>query len=163
MLTLSSPPLYKLIESLNEDLSNKIPELNAGGCGVFASLMYKKLKSLGYEPKIVILDCTTYELEHKKNILNRVMNRERTRFDDTESTSFAHCYIKVDGVIFDGLRMGSNVLCPFWAYDSVGEYTIEELDTCLKVGSWNPSFKRRKRNPTLRASINKAVKEVYNT
>jgi hypothetical protein len=65
MLLLNSP-LLQLTEQLNSDLNRRIPELNSGGCGVFASLMYKKLKALGYNPTIGILDNDEYTYEIKK-------------------------------------------------------------------------------------------------
>ena len=37
-----------IARELNNSISDKIPNINSGGCGVFASLIYPKLKEMGY-------------------------------------------------------------------------------------------------------------------
>ncbi len=163
MLALNSSKLIKLIESINADLRIKVPEVNEGGCAIFASLMYKELKALGYNPTINILhDSWSKDINRNKVTLNKVINKEKVASYDKRSTSFNHCCLEVEGVYFDGIFSGSHPI-DFYPDGIQGFYSIQELDTAIKVAGWNSTYNRRRKNPTLRASINRAVKQVYNT
>lgn len=155
--------LKDLVVALNQQIRKEIPEINAGGCGVFALLMSKQLIKLGYNPSIGIMlsmwgDCS---VEIKKTVLNNVMNNKHVRPSDKKETSFAHCCIMVDGLTFDGKDLNDSFKERWGNYPIAGQYTIEEMELALKIGSWNSDYSRRKRNPTLRKIIRTTVKQVF--
>ncbi len=156
--------LVDLILKINQEVRNEVPYINHGGCGVFASLMYKHLKSLGYDPKIVILTMDwESSFESKKETLNKVMNNQSVQRGDLRHTSFAHCCIEVSGLYFDGTRLGTAFLNYWNECELSGNYSIEELDLALKIGGWNKQYSRRKKNPTVKKIIKNATKQVYFT
>ena len=154
--------LVALVQRLNHDIVREIPKINHGGCGVFAASMYRQLEKLGYKPNIVILTSGwEVKLDRKKEILNAVMNNKRVQ-DEKLHTSFAHCCLEVGGLYFDGEMLGLDFLANWKErYRISGNYTIEELELSLRVGSWNHTYNRRKKNPTLSKIIRKAVKQVF--
>lgn len=50
-----TPPLQSALTEAFNYLSMVVPNINYGGCGVFAELCYDFLKRLGFQPIIVIL------------------------------------------------------------------------------------------------------------
>lgn len=154
--------LVDLILKLNKEIIKEIPEINNGGCGVFALLMSKQLEKLGYKPTISILTGSwEIDVPTKKEVLNSVKNKLPINCGRKSDTSFAHCCIEVGGLIFDGEMLGLSFKDAWRRYPITGSYTIEELELSLKVGSWNSSYSRRKKNPTLRRIIRNAVKQVF--
>ncbi len=155
--------LIELVLKVNKVVRIEIPKINHGGCGVFASLMYKQLKALGYEPNIVILTgLWDSPLKSKKEILNNLLNNKPAG-GNVQGVSFAHCCIEVSGFYFDGEKAGLDFRKSWDSYKFSGHYTIEELDLALKVGSWNDDYNRRKKNPTVKKIIRNATKKVYFT
>jgi hypothetical protein len=153
--------LVELILQINKEIKKELPLINHGGCGVFASKMFKKLKSIGYSPNIVILRMP-YEtsLEQKKEMLNNKMNKKPIN-GDISDTSFAHCCLEIAGLYFDSELLGINFLDRWERLKISGNYTIEELDLSLKVGSWNSTYNRRRLNPTVDKIIRKSVNKVF--
>src|SRR5699024_2672446 len=88
------------IKKLQVDLRQEIPNLNRGGCGLFAYLLGKKLKREGIDFKIKILggfgDC----FEYKVSVLNEVKNNRNNIYRN--QASFAHCYLQIGDYKFDG-------------------------------------------------------------
>lgn len=153
--------LVDLIKEINWQVKNEIPKINQGGCGVFASKLYKELVKLGYQPKILILDGKYDDFSQKKETLNNRINKLPIN-GKLKHTSFAHCCLEVGGLVFDGKEVGQKFLDSWiYRYPIRGNYTIEELDLALKVGSWNSSYSRRKKNPTLNKIIKKSIKQVF--
>lgn len=157
MKLLAQSKLEVLIRGVNKDLRSKVPVINEGGCGIFASLMYKELTRLGYKPEIVILDY--FDFLTKKDTLNRIKNNQKVKRYLREDTSFYHCLIRVDGIVFDGLAVGTNV-SDVYNVPEVGSYSIEDLDLAIKVASWNGIYHRR-RNITVISTIKRNIKRVY--
>lgn len=154
--------LIELVLILNREIKKEIPNINSGGCGVFTLLMYKQLEKLGYKPNIAIM--TSFwesNIDSKKEVLNNIMNRQRTSNEIREGTSFSHCCIEVGGLLFDGINVGQSLKEKWKRYPITGNYTVEELELSLKVGSWNDTYSRREKNPTLRKVIRKAVKQIF--
>lgn len=158
MKLLAQSRLEVLVKGINEDLRSKVPVINQGGCGIFASLMYKELTRLGYKPEIVILD-RWGDLSTKKETLNNVRNNQKVKKQLVEETSFSHCLVRVGGIVFDGLEVGNNVRDVYSAPE-VGNYSIEELDLAIKVASWNDTYHRR-RNITVIRTIKRNITRVY--
>lgn len=153
--------LVELILKVNQEVKKEIPKLNWGGCGVFASKMYKQLKELGYTPNIVILDYEENDFSQKKEVLNNKMNKQSIN-GSLRSTSFAHCCLEIGGLYFDGQEIGQDFINRWKRrFPIKGNYTIEELDLALKVGSWNDAYSRKRKNPTLDKIIRKSIKQIF--
>lgn len=153
--------LVDLVLSLNKQINNEIPEINYGGCGVFALIMAKQLELLGYNPIIHILTSYYDNTEDKKRVLNEVMNGNRVNRSDKLETSFAHCCIEVGGLLFDGKMIGAAFKNKWTSYPITGSYTKEELALALKIGSWNDDYSRKHCNPKLRRIIKNTIKKVF--
>lgn len=154
--------LIELVLVLNKEIKKEIPLINSGGCGVFTLLMYKQLEKLGYKPNIAIMTSDKeLNINSKKEVLNNIINKQPISDGSKESTSFSHCCIEVGGLLFDGVSIGQSLKERWKRYPITGEYTVEELELSLKVGSWNDTYNRREKNPTLRKVIRKAVKQVF--
>ena len=130
---------------MNEKLREDIPRLNLGGCGVFAYHTVKALREKGYDARIKILDnwgdVETHNL--KKEYLNIVNNvYDEVPKYATRDTSFNHCFVEVEGLQFDGLYKGSDMWNRWGLAEGVGEYSLEEMKTALKIGSWNDMYER---------------------
>lgn len=153
--------LVDLILLLNKEISVKIPQINKGGCGVFAFKMAKELKKLGYSPNIMIIDYGTTTFNNRKATLNRVINKERVDRDAKRNTSFVHCCVEVGGLYFDGLKVGLDLIERWDNYTFTGNYSLEEMELALRVGGWNSSYDRKKNNPKLDRIIRKSVKQAF--
>jgi hypothetical protein len=153
--------LIDLVLGLNEQIKNEIPEINHGGCGVFALIMAKQLELLGYNPTISILTNYFGDTEDKKRVLNEVMNGNKVNRSEKLGTSFAHCCIEVGGLIFDGKMVGVAFKEKWISYPITGSYSIEELSLALKIGSWNDDYSRKYNNPKLRRIIKNTIKKVF--
>lgn len=152
--------LVDAILMINEEVKVKIPKINQGGCGIFAIKMAKELKKLGYSPNIVIIDRGVENVNNKKEILNRVTNKERVGSYEKRQTSFCHCCVEIGGLYFDGLHIGLSLMERWNSYIFSGNYTIEEMEIALKVGGWNSSYDRRK-NRMLQGIIDKSIKYTF--
>lgn len=154
--------LIELVLRLNEKIGDEISHINAGGCGVFALQMSKKLEELGYTPKIAIIDYNDTTFSKRKETLNNVINNVKVEEYQKKDTSFVHCCIEIDGLLFDGTNIGSALKDRWSGYRFSGHYSVKELEISLKVGGWNKRWNRRKNNPTLRKIIRSSVREVFN-
>ena len=155
--------LKDLVQEINKQIRVEIPNINSGGCGVFALLMSKKLVELGFKPSIGIMLSKWGEnsVEDKKRVINNVKNNQKVQAYEKRETSFAHCCVMVEGLTFDGKFLNDDFKDQWGSYPIAGEYTIEEMEVALKVGSWNDTYSRRRSNPTLRKVIRKSVKQTF--
>ncbi len=155
--------LIDTIVMLNKEISIKIPEVNRGGCGVFALKMVKELKKLGYNPNIVILTNWMEDYGDKKDTLNNLLNKIPVGSLEKKDTSFSHCCVEIGGLYFDAHYVGLDFLRKWEDYEVNinNTYTIEEMEVALKVGGWNGAYNRRKRNPTLNSIIKKSISKNF--
>lgn len=146
--------LVDLVLSLTQEIKEKIPNINQGGCGVFAFLVTQELQSRGYNPEIVILvNRLERRVDKKKEVLNNIFNGNKVARGEKVDTSFAHCYLNVGGLVFDGTSIGIKLKDRWSCYATDGTYTLEELKLALKVGGWNPTYSRRRQTPILLSLI----------
>lgn len=150
-ITDTSHPLRQitsLIESELVQVRKKIPNINLGGCGVFAYELKKILDPLNVKTSILIID-EDHEYCDKKNYLNQVVNLNmKTGY---MSTAVNHVILMIDelGVAIDA----SGVHCisfkqgkPYTWHGLyiVGEYTMKELEYAAYNSNWNQYFNRRR-------------------
>lgn len=159
-LTLETERQLKLIvRDIQKQISKSIRFINAGGCGWFAYLFSRELKKYGIECNLIILD-SYQEFEDKKNILNKVINKEYVDEYLVSCTSFSHCCVGVgEHFVFDGKEMNP---IPDWTkcgYPQRGEYTTKEMRVALKYGNWNPTY-NPKQNTKLKNIIAENLKKL---
>lgn len=123
--------LLKTILEIQTELRSNIDELNMGGCGFFAIIMYSVMKRYGFNCKIVFYS------SREKKIINNIFNEIKSKnFNNAHDLSVNHVFIKYKNYFFDGhgfLFKGIDV-------DVTGEFSIKELALSLKYGKWNSKF-----------------------
>jgi len=139
------------IKKLQRDLREEIPNLNWGGCGLFAYLLGKKLKKEGIDFKIKILGNFLDCFEHKTAILREVKNNRNNLCRD--KAAFAHCYLQIGNYEFDGHYSNNELREVFYTLENIGEYSLQDLYLAIKVGSWNWRFCLEKDLPKLEEII----------
>lgn len=139
------------ITKLQRDLRKEIPNLNRGGCGLFAYLLGKRLKREGIDFKIKILggfgDC----FEYKVAVLNEVKNNRNNLYRN--QASFAHCYLQIGDYKFDGHYSDNELREVFYTLEDIGEYSLQDLYLAIKVGGWNWKFCLKRDLPKLEEII----------
>lgn len=147
-------PLQQLVITLHGELSQlkkKIPNINFGGCGVFAYEMKKALDSLGVQTSILIID-EEQDYLNKKEYLNNVVNMGRkVRYTPT---SVNHVILMIDELklAVDASGVHSLTFHPvitdrvyMWhGMHIMGEYTMKELEYAAYHSQWNSVFNRRR-------------------
>ena len=68
-----SRPLREMLHELQHEVTQTIPNLNCGGCGIFASEVAKRMARLGYEVEVITPSHrgSVTPLEISKNVSNR--------------------------------------------------------------------------------------------
>ena len=163
---METPTDYKLktlVTLLNRKINREIPEINRGGCGVFAQMVYPKLVELGYKPKIMVFDREPDEFVDyiKSNLKKTINNQETDSGFNLESTSFAHCCLLIDNFAFDGLQKETDLLFNWTRLYNVFYYNYEELSVSLKFGGWCSIYDRDNSNPIMKRIIDEAFEKTF--
>ncbi len=126
--------LKEQVLKLNYELEMAIESLNCGGCGIFAYVMYNRLRELGYAPHIMVFDdCSS--LDVKKYNITRCLSNNAFVPGELSSQHFA---IMCDGLIFDGYECHTDI--KDFDYRFIGEYCLSELRLALDKGTWNDTY-----------------------
>src|SRR5688572_13388593 len=72
-------------------------EINSGGCGIFAELLYHDLEDLGYKPEIVAI-LFTENCKQRKASLLKLIDGDPTV---CKKTGVDHVLVKLDGMYLD--------------------------------------------------------------
>lgn len=94
--------LNDLADEIRNDIDNNIPNINCGGCGIFAERLYKVLDKMGYNPTIAFV--TRYPDDWDSWL--KLSNRDKTttiQFGNLDP--FCHVMVKCDGYYFDSSGM----------------------------------------------------------
>lgn len=120
--------------------------VNAGGCGVYASILYNELVKLGITPKIIAL-CDLNE-DGPDSESQDTLNKRYSNFANFLKSgevklpmSPSHIVIQLDREIYfdsEGILSGIKALC----YPKKVEITKEKLDELVEKSDWNPIFDR---------------------
>lgn len=146
----------KNLETMQAELREECRTLNRGGCGVFAYLMGKKLKKEGVPFKIVIMLSRGECMEHKKLVLDNVRNN-RGRYFLINKASFAHCFIKVGDLSFDGHFSNRELFDEFddLYVNEENTYSLYDMFLAINLGGWNDSFDRDSEIPKIEKILSK--------
>lgn len=157
--------LRQAILNIQEDISENIKNINAGGCGFFAYAMHTELTKLGIESEMVIIlsksetKADPEVMDYKQNIIEDYKNNGMYNMSgDGCDTSFSHCCIqaKIDGRWdnFDAEQFDAVESWDRQGYMPIGEYSKADMKVALKIGGWNMAYSRRQ-NPQLKRIIKK--------
>lgn len=133
--------LLEKIGKLQSVISRDIKSINNGGCGIFALRTHRALNKIGIENKMIV-QAKGVDLDDLKYTLG---NLKESHFFDIENTSFNHCFIYIPSmeISFDAniVERGKDKK-RFKGKENIGSYNDKEMKTCIKVGGWNPTYKR---------------------
>lgn len=124
---------------------NKIePRLNKGGCAIFASEVYYRLRKMGYKPKIYVLDLQPEDMKQK-------VTEWRYAYKNKASTHLPmgdHCCIKLGMWFFDSkylIEATENKKLYFdKEYDISGTISWQNIKYLVRIRRlWNTEFPRR--------------------
>ena len=155
-------------------ITHKVPYINNGGCGIFASYLYKELVKYGFKPKILTL--TSYgvdkdEIRDYKNsyLPNLRYSRKNNRSPNNGAKS--HYMVKLGNFALD--CSGSfafqkqkdhtvKIEKREYIYGILGTISIEDLDYLIKMEwAWNYCFER-KHSPKIQRLIKKQLAKILN-
>ena len=109
-----------------------IPNINEGGCGIAALVIYRQLKEVGFNPTILFMYGEGEDSEFLKN-LNLEANGDNLYAPE-------HVAIALGDRVFDAFGK-----LPTDAYSGWHSVSDLELVNCInspEVGMWNSDFKR---------------------
>lgn len=143
--------LHENVESIND----AIPDINSGGCGIFAEHLYKTLIKLGLKPTIVIItndiDRMPFYVENKELYLE-------------ESDAYIrHVMIELDTYLIDSKGVYFSLEETKWHCE--GEENEIEISIELltywnsKPELWNPWF-NRDHIKTIETKLNKCYNKI---
>ena len=141
----------KLLVSNYADINGRIPDINRGGCGIFAEELYNTLIKLGNKPQIYII--TRFNIN---DVLEAIAN------DNTYGFSFNHIIIKIGKYYYDsnGKRTIEDYRDIYGSNISFVNCSIEYLNKLnANIDVWNDTFNRNK-TKNIQAVLEKAFKKI---
>jgi hypothetical protein len=137
-------------------INRKIRNINYGGCGVMAVMIYDKLKLLGYKPKICVM---VYNIANFSKSMDMYYKHGLEYYVDNRTEGLPHIVVKANGYYIDSSGAYSN----YHEINSMAEYLYEDVDVefirecCDVVDIWNNVFDRNKIS-----IIQKNMDKIYN-
>lgn len=116
---------------------DNIPNLNYGGCGISALVLFDHAEAAGLKPKIVF-GYSTWDCGYDEN-------KEYKRGNRQYAESASHIFISFGGKDYDS--DGEYKRKGYWMFDD--EITRDHLVDSIRHGCWNPSFDRKKYLPRI--------------
>lgn len=149
--------LKKTIRVIHQKIFENISNINNGGCGVFAYILFKVLKNLGMNPKLPFY-------ENRKPAINKdkfYIEVNNKNYKNCELLSPAHTMVQVDDLFIDGEQMGTFEEVN-WFNEIDGYYSEEELKCALKYGGWSDYYDQSQ-DGELKRIIYKAFEKYLNS
>lgn len=151
--------ITKLLKQIGEEVNQEVPNLNCGGCCVYAAKVGAALEKQGYEVKIIVKKGT----RNTTRIGNDFSIRCPLQAEDTLPVSFDHVGVAVkvgkswythDSVV----TKRSTKTFGLWN-DAVADvyFTVKQAKSFASVDIWNDCYPRRKGN----SAINRIIKEKF--
>lgn len=130
----------KTYEAVRRFLDN-VPNINYGGCGISALVLFDHARAEGKKPKIVF-GYSAWGGGYDEN-------QEYKKGNRPHAESASHIFIQMEGKDYDS--EGEYERKDRWNFDS--EITREHLVDAIKHGSWNDSFRRAEWLPRIEKFI----------
>ena len=166
----NSTRIASVVQQLQDNLKGNIRCINAGGCGYFALMVHKELKSYGIDSKMMLF-LGTWEppMEERYQMIEDIKNNgiENCSSGDPRYLSFSHTFVRIEvgkGRYFDFDAKHMNYrLHKWWQRDMDdiigGHYDEEHMKYALKYGGWNYAYDT-KQNTTLKRIIKQSLKAL---
>lgn len=154
----------EVIQQLGKGLVNinqTYPDINCGGCGVFAYELGVLLKERGIDSKVVWIQ--HFSSRRLRKEFNKVINTQPKKlFDIDEDIICSHIMLYIDGLYIDSTGVYKSFSNTDWGlcdYKILDYTTIDNIKRiCNHSKGWNVTFKRKFISP-----IKKDLKKlVYN-
>jgi len=156
-------PIKQRLITLGYEVGQRLPELNTGGCGLFAGLVGQRLEKLGYRVRVLISGADSRANARAIPSLNTI----EKRVGQTSSTDMwrlqgmsyiSHVLLKLYGEVFD-----STGFAPIGVSDPMflnayyrGSVSVEAMmGLAAETAAWHPNFDHRKGIPVIKALIDK--------
>ncbi len=155
--------LFKLNDSLINNLDNKFDSLNAGGCAVVAYMLARELCSVGINAKVVWLSSFGATKEDFDKVLVANNNSVSLRELNQSNINCAHCMVLVNGKLIDSTGVHKNRDNMTWKHYkilNIVSWDIVEPIAKNEYG-WNSSF-NREQIPAVENTIKNIVKDLVN-
>lgn len=160
----------KIFDQYNK-VNVAVPDLNNGGCGVFACLFAEKMKLFGFEAKVIELAgdgifCNGYEILHERFESNNKKMHEaaskKINPDTLHVQSADHFCTQVDDFYFDSMGFyesenGRVIMGGHYEFTIVGEVDLKDMEyISLKNRGhmWNSDYS---------ANENKKIEKIINS
>ncbi len=141
-----------VFKEYNERITPKVPNLNIGGCGVFAEHLYKLLISVGVKPKIVVITDNIAAMN------DRILNN-----GDEWGAIIKHIVLFINGKYIDSDGVYNSVKdIHHNKYGTLitDKLTIEVLEKWNKGDFWNECFDKKKYTPFIKKQFKGIEKKV---
>ena len=149
-ITDTNHPLRKLASHLQQEVDGfrkKIPNINFGGCGVFAYESAMMLDSLGVKTTILVIE-QQEDFERKKNDMLNTIDAGKPYANVNTAVNHVILLINDLGVAFDAdglhhISFSEDGRPVLWHGALIaGTYTLEELKYAAYHAQWNTWFNR---------------------
>ena len=158
--------LIAQLNSLGIDVRCKFPNINNGGCAVFASIVGKKLRDMKVTVRAVVMhyDCGVTQTPHIDKAREKIKNTGKKKNWNSQGIYFNHVGLEFfwkrkkylfdsDGCIRFTKKFNEYVILS-------GRLTIEECEKLAKEPrGWNSCFNRRT-IPAIRKMVNVHFSEM---
>ena len=138
---LSPEPKPQMAYETVRHFLGKVPNINLGGCGISALVLFDHARAAGLEPKI-IFGYIPWAGGFDEN-------QEYKRGIRPHAESAAHIFISIGDKDHDS--EGEYEREGHWKFDS--QITREHLVNAIRHGGWNPCFEREKWLPKIEQFI----------
>lgn len=152
----------------------KVSYINCGGCGIFASFLYKELIKFGFKPKILVFKTWSVDRddikEYKNSYLPDIQNSRKNN-SNPKNGAKSHYMVKLGNFALDCsgdfpfVRQKDKSIhiekyeC---TYALLGTMSIEDLDYLIGIKwAWNPEFNRR-HSKRIEKLIKKQLAKILN-
>lgn len=164
MNSLLKSEVRKCLTAIADEVVDNIMNVNAGGCGVYAVELAKRMKRLGIEG--VKIRVYSYKrngrLPNISTVENKVFNNippETNELWARNGVWFCHVRMEWDNRLWDAegdVPVRGSKIWNYWYEKHPGEVSITALNLlCGKQVNWNRSFNRAEDIPRMRAIMNK--------
>lgn len=144
--------MNKIINYLTSELpkiNSSINNINAGGCGVFASLLGERLENIGYKPKYVILTSKSYDdIKNGKKYV-KVFKNDSNVWDLDKYVDAIHVVLSLSGYYIDSSGCHKIGVKSWYCKDKRLKKGVDiDLETlkrfCNEESYWNNEFAKYK-------------------
>lgn len=142
--------LFAQIGELQSYLMHNIPNINEGGCGLFALKISEVLQQFDISHEITIFDDTEEEILYNKSLLDQWNDGIDV---EITYTAVSHCAIRCMGYYFDSYENHVRIQVGWADQYCVDTYSFDQMQTAVEYASWNVGYNKELYNDALDVAI----------